>query len=161
MLIQSSAILESLEETVPEPPLLPSGPLARAKVRAVAAIIGCDIHPLNNAAVLNAPRRLGQDEAAVGAWVARWITAGLDAVEALIGEEGFGPARTRLNTPRHSQRMDRSVSVLCEPWTAGVSRQRRPSHRAGGSQTRSLVAALPIVRRTCGQINRQASVDKS
>ena len=89
MLIQSPAILEYLEETVPDPPLLPSDPLARAKVRAVAAIIGCDVHPVNNAAVLNTLRRLGQDEAAVGAWVAQWITAGLEAVESLIGEDGW------------------------------------------------------------------------
>src|SRR6516165_6307093 len=51
-LIQSGAILEYLEETVPEPALLPRDPVARAKARAVAGVIGSDIHPLNNVAVL-------------------------------------------------------------------------------------------------------------
>jgi maleylacetoacetate isomerase len=88
-LIQSPAILEYLEETVPTPPLLPQDPVARAKVRGVAAIIGCDVHPLNNVAVLNTLRQLGQDEAAVQAWIARWITDGLTAVEQLIGDDGW------------------------------------------------------------------------
>ena len=94
VLIQSPAILEYLEETVPHPPLLPRDPVARAKVRGVAAIIGCDVHPLNNVAVLNTLRGLGQDEAAVLAWIARWITDGFAAVEQLIGDDGwcFGPA---------------------------------------------------------------------
>ena len=93
-LIQSSAIIEYLEETVPEPPLLPSDPVARAKVRSVAAIIGCDVHPLNNVGPLNALRRSGLDDAAVSHWIAQWITLGFTAVEPLIGEDGwcFGPA---------------------------------------------------------------------
>jgi len=94
VLIQSSAILEYLEETVPEPPLLPVDPVLRAKVRGVAAIIGCDVHPLNNVAVLNALRRSGLDDVAVSAWIAHWITQGLASVEQLIGEHGwcFGSA---------------------------------------------------------------------
>lgn len=89
-LIQSPAIIEYLEETHPEPPLLPRDPVARAKVRAVAAIIGCDIHPLHNAALLTYLRKtLGQDDAAVSAWIARWIGDGFAAVEALIGVSGF------------------------------------------------------------------------
>ena len=88
-LIQSPAILEYLEETVPTPRLLPQDPVARAKVRGVAAIIGCDVHPLNNVAVLNTLRQLGQDEAAVRNWIARWITDGLTAVEQLIGDDGW------------------------------------------------------------------------
>jgi maleylacetoacetate isomerase len=95
-LIQSAAILEYLEETVPEPALLPADPVARAKVRGVAGVIGADIHPLNNVAVLNTLRRIGLNEEAVSAWIAQWITRGLEAVEALIGEEGWclGPAPT-------------------------------------------------------------------
>jgi maleylpyruvate isomerase len=89
VLIQSPAILEYLEETVPHPPLLPADPVARAKVRGVAAIIGCDIHPLNNVAALSALRRLGQDEAAGSAWISRWITEGFEAVEQLIGQDGW------------------------------------------------------------------------
>ena len=93
-LIQSSSIIEYLEETIPAPPLLPSDPVQRARVRGVAAIIGADIHPLNNVAVLSTLRTLGQDEAAVSGWIAQWITLGLEAVEQLIGDQGwcFGPA---------------------------------------------------------------------
>ncbi len=93
-LVQSPAILEYLEETAPNPPLLPADPVARARVRGAAAIIGCDVHPLNNVAVLNALRAAGQDEAMIAAWIARWITEGLAAVEHLIGDAGwcFGPA---------------------------------------------------------------------
>lgn len=93
-LIQSSAIIEYLEETTPEPPLLPPEPLARANARGVAAIIGCDVHPLNNVGALNLLRRSGLDDAAVKAWIAQWITLGFGAAERLIGDDGwcFGPA---------------------------------------------------------------------
>lgn len=97
VLIQSPAILEYLEEVFPEPPLLPSSPLERAKVRAVAAIIGCDIHPLNNVSPLDYLRqRLGGDEIAVSNWIAEWIHAGFRGVEKLIEEDGycFGPVPT-------------------------------------------------------------------
>ena len=89
LLIQSPAILEYLEERYPEPPLLPRGLKARARHRAVAALIGCDIHPLHNASVINRLRSLGFDEPQVQAWIATWVRAGLQAVEALIGEEGY------------------------------------------------------------------------
>lgn len=94
-LLQSPAILEYLEETYPDPPLLPRDPVTRAQVRAVAAVIGCDIHPVNNSAQLNYLRReLGQDEGAVTAWISRWIQDGFAAVEQLIGTDdfAFGPA---------------------------------------------------------------------
>ena len=93
-LIQSSAILEYLEETVPQPPLLPADPVMRARVRGVAGIIGADIHPLNNVGPLTTLRGAGFDEPAVAAWIAQWITRGFAAVEALIAETGwsFGPA---------------------------------------------------------------------
>lgn len=85
-LIQSSAIIEYLEETIPNPPLLPADPVDRARVRGVAAIIGADVHPLNNVAVIATLRKSGLDEAAVTGWIAKWITAGLEAFEQLIGE---------------------------------------------------------------------------
>ncbi len=89
VLIQSGAILEYLEECYPQVPLLPAEPLARAQVRGVAALIGCDIHPLHNVSVLNRLRGLGHDEAQVQAWIAACISEGLGAVEALIGDHGF------------------------------------------------------------------------
>jgi maleylacetoacetate isomerase len=71
---QSLAILEYLEETHPEPPLLPREPLACAQVRAMALAIACDLHPLNNLRVLNYLRGpLGQDEQSVNAWYRHWI----------------------------------------------------------------------------------------
>jgi maleylacetoacetate isomerase len=88
-LIRSSAMIEYLEETIPAPPLLPADPVDRPHVRGVAAIVGADILPLNNVAVLGTLRQSGQDEAAVSAWIAKWITAGLEAVERLVGDEGW------------------------------------------------------------------------
>ncbi|MDU9403276.1 maleylacetoacetate isomerase [Pseudomonas sp. zfem004] len=89
LLVQSPAIIEYLEEVYPQPALLPAAAEARAKVRGVAAIIGCDVHPLHNVSVLNQLRQLGHDEAQVNQWIAHWIGQGLAAVEQLIGDEGF------------------------------------------------------------------------
>jgi maleylacetoacetate isomerase len=85
VLLQSLAIIEYLDEIHPEPPFLPKDPVARAQVRAVAQIIACDIHPLNNTSPLNYLRKhLKVDEAAVNAWYAHWVIAGFDAIEPLI-----------------------------------------------------------------------------
>lgn len=87
VLTQSPAIIEYLEERYPEPPLLPGDALERARVRAMAALIGCDIHPINNLRILNAIRnRFGADEEAVKAWCATWIQAGFDALEQMLPE---------------------------------------------------------------------------
>ena len=91
VLTQSPAILEWLEETHPQPPLLPSDPLSRARVRAMAALIACDIHPLNNLRVGKSLREdFGADQAAVDAWAARWIVPGFTALEALVERDGQG-----------------------------------------------------------------------
>ena len=90
VLLQSPAILEFLEETAREPSLLPNDDFSRAKVRAVAAIIGCDIHPLNNTSVLGyLKNELGQDQDAVNHWYGHWIQEGFAAVEALIDGPKF------------------------------------------------------------------------
>lgn len=89
LLLQSPAIIEYLEEAYPQPALLPYGAEARARVRAVAAIIGCDVHPLHNVSVLNQLRQLGHDETQVNQWIAHWISQGLAAVEQLMGDDGF------------------------------------------------------------------------
>lgn len=88
---QSPAILEWLEEAYPHPSLLPQGAAERAVVRAMAALIGCDIHPLNNLRVLKALKEdFGADQAQTDAWAARWISDGFNALEAMIGEHGGG-----------------------------------------------------------------------
>lgn len=94
LLLQSVAIMEYLDEVHPDPPLLPNDPLERARVRAVAQIIACDIHPLNNVASLNYLRSaFGADESAVKEWYRHWIVVGFEAVEALIkpAPYAFGP----------------------------------------------------------------------
>ncbi|GAA0614141.1 maleylacetoacetate isomerase [Brevundimonas kwangchunensis] len=91
VLTQSPAILEWLEEAHPTPPLLPADAIGRAQVRAMAALIGCDIHPLNNLRVGKALREtFGADQAAVDAWAARWIIPGFEALEALVARHGAG-----------------------------------------------------------------------
>lgn len=81
-LIQSMAIIEYLDEVYPDPPLMPKDPLARAYVRAVSQIVGCEIHPLNNVRVLKHLRtQFEADEAAVNAWYRHWIAEGLSGLE--------------------------------------------------------------------------------
>ncbi|MBU1324800.1 MAG: maleylacetoacetate isomerase [Alphaproteobacteria bacterium] len=91
ILTQSPAILEWLEETRPEPPLLPRESGDRAAVRAMAAIVACDVHPLNNLRVLTALRTdFRADADQVNAWADRWISAGFDALERLVERHGAG-----------------------------------------------------------------------
>jgi maleylpyruvate isomerase len=88
VMIQSPAIIEWLEEKHPTPALLPQGAEARAHVRALAAMVGCDIHPLNNRRVLQTLRKqFGADEAAVNAWCGTWMSDGFDAYEALVASD--------------------------------------------------------------------------
>ena len=88
VLIQSPAIIEWLEERYPAPALLPADPDQRARVRALAAIVGCDIHPINNRRILEYLRKqFKADEAAVNGWCATWISDGFDALEALLAAD--------------------------------------------------------------------------
>mgnify|MGYP006158550357 FL=1 len=88
VLIQSPAIIEWLEEKHPTPALLPASADDRAHVRALAAMVGCDIHPLNNRRVLQTLRKqFGANEDAINAWCANWISSGFDAYEALIAAD--------------------------------------------------------------------------
>lgn len=89
VLTQSLAILEWLEETQPQPPLLPKAAFARATVRAMCAAIAADIHPLNNLRILNALRSdFAAENPQVSAWIARWIGEGFAALEQLIARHG-------------------------------------------------------------------------
>jgi maleylpyruvate isomerase len=88
VLIQSPAIIEWLEERYPSPALLPAEALGRARVRALAAIVGCDVHPVNNRRILEALRHdFGADDVAVNRWCAKWIGDGFDAIEALLAAD--------------------------------------------------------------------------
>ena len=84
---QSTAIIEYLEETYPEPSLLPADPIAKARVRAFCQTIACDIHPLNNMRVLHYLREeLSCDEVAVKAWYENWVSSGFAALETQVKE---------------------------------------------------------------------------
>jgi maleylpyruvate isomerase len=85
ILIQSLAIIEYLDETYPDPALLPKDPMARAHTRALAELIACDIHPLNNIGPLRyLKNQMGQGQSAIDAWYHHWILEGFDALETLI-----------------------------------------------------------------------------
>ena len=88
VMTQSPAIIEWLEETHPTPALLPTSPDDRAHVRALAAMVACDIHPINNRRILEYLRHtLKTDEAAINPWCGHWITQGFDAFEAMLAAD--------------------------------------------------------------------------
>ena len=88
---QTPAIIEWLEERYPQVPLLPSDAFDRAHVRALAAIIGCDVHPINNRRILEAIRnRFGADQTAIDDWCGTWISSGFSAFDALVASRGSG-----------------------------------------------------------------------
>ncbi len=86
IITQSLAMIEYIDEIHPQPPLLPKDPIARAKVRAMAQLIACDIHPLNNLAPLQYLKRvLKHEQPEIDAWYHHWIIEGFTALEAMIG----------------------------------------------------------------------------
>jgi maleylpyruvate isomerase len=85
VLTQSLAIVEYLDEIEPEPPFLPADALARAKVRAIAQMVACDIHPLNNLIALQYLKRtLKHEQPDIDAWYHHWVIDGFKAIEAMI-----------------------------------------------------------------------------
>ncbi|MBN8846281.1 MAG: maleylacetoacetate isomerase [Sphingomonadales bacterium] len=99
ILIESPAILEWIEARWPDPSLLPSSPEDAAMVRAIAALVGCDIHPLNNLRVLNRLRsQFDASNAQVKEWIAHWVGQGFGALDQIIGRVGgrfaFGDSPT-------------------------------------------------------------------
>ncbi len=87
VITQSLAICEYLDEVFPEPPLLPRDPHMRARVRAFADVIACDVHPIQNLKILKRLEGLGLSEAQVAAWAVETIENGFDACEALIDDQ--------------------------------------------------------------------------
>ena len=91
VLTQSMAIMEWLEETYPDPPLLPRAAAGRARVRAMAQIMVADVQPLQNSSVTRyLQEKLHQDEAAVAAWRCAWVARGLAALEEMLGRDPPG-----------------------------------------------------------------------
>jgi maleylpyruvate isomerase len=87
VLTQSLAIIEWLDETHPNPPFLPTDSAGRARVRSLAYMIACEIHPLNNLRVLNRlGAQFGAEEDAVTDWFSHWVTETFDAIEATLAE---------------------------------------------------------------------------
>jgi maleylpyruvate isomerase len=85
ILIQSLAMIEYLDESFPDPPLLPANAMERAHVRAISQIIACDIHPLNNVAPLRyLKHQLKHEQAEIDAWYHHWVIEGFEAIEAMI-----------------------------------------------------------------------------
>jgi maleylacetoacetate isomerase len=86
VLIQSLAIMEYLDEVYPEPPLLPPEALARAHVRALAQLVACDIHPLNNLGPLRYLKNaLKHEQPDIDTWYQHWVLEGFEALEAMLG----------------------------------------------------------------------------
>jgi maleylpyruvate isomerase len=90
VLTQSLAICEYIDETQPDPPLLPADPLARAHVRAAAQVIACDIHPVQNLKILNRLRALAIAEEQVTQWARTTIAEGFDALVDLLPDQASG-----------------------------------------------------------------------
>ncbi|MDB5425742.1 MAG: maleylacetoacetate isomerase, partial [Phenylobacterium sp.] len=90
VLTQSLAILEWLEEEYPDPAILPKTALDRQAVRAMAAIVACDIHPLNNTRVGRRLHKMGIDQAGILDWIQGWIRDGFDALEPMVARHGQG-----------------------------------------------------------------------
>lgn len=87
VIAQSLAIMEFLDETVPEPPLLPADPLGRARVRMLSQMIACDIHPVNNLRILNALRsRYGADDTEIADWFRHWVNETFQPLEKILSQ---------------------------------------------------------------------------
>lgn len=87
MIAQSLAIIEFLDETVPNPALLPSDAAGRARVRMLSQMIACDIHPVNNLRILDALRsRYGADDAAIADWFRHWVGETFRPMEKMLSE---------------------------------------------------------------------------
>jgi maleylpyruvate isomerase len=88
---QSLAIIDYLEESRPEPPVLPADAAGRARVRMIAQMIACDIHPIDNLRVLKYLREtLGQPQETIAEWYNHWIGEGFDAIEAVLASGSTG-----------------------------------------------------------------------
>ncbi|EJT82900.1 maleylacetoacetate isomerase [Pseudomonas putida S11] len=144
LLVQSPAIIEYLEEVYPQPALLPATAEARAKVRGVAAIIGCGYPPgCTTSACSTGCARPARTKGQVNQWIGHWISQGLAAVEQLIGDHGFcfgdepglagclsDPAVVRGRTLQHRPRQLPAHPAGCRPGGGATRRLPRPTQRS-------------------------------
>lgn len=138
VLTQSVAILEWLEERFPDPPLLPADADGRAIVRAMVATLATDVHPLHNLRTLKALRQdFDASEAQVDAWMARWMTDGFAAIEALIARHGGDFAYG--DTPTLADCV--TVPALYSAARFGVDTGPYPRLVASGARTAALAEA--------------------
>ncbi|MEA1083325.1 maleylacetoacetate isomerase [Sphingomonas sp. CD22] len=138
VLTQSIAILEWLDERFPDPPLLPADADGRAIVRAMAATLATDVHPLHNLRTLKALRQdFDASEAQVDAWMARWMTDGFAAIEALIARHGGDFAYG--DTPTLADCV--TVPALYSAVRFGVDTGPYPRLVASGARTAALAEA--------------------
>jgi maleylacetoacetate isomerase len=145
LLTQSLAIIEYLDEVHPQPPLLPSDPVDRAQVRALAQLVACDIHPLNNVGPLRYLKNaLGQDQTHIDAWYHHWVLEGFEALEAMVrpGPYAYGGEVTladlclvpqvanarRLKVPL--ERFPKIVAIDATCATLAAFEQARPENQA-------------------------------
>jgi maleylacetoacetate isomerase len=100
LITQSMAIIEYLDEIVPQPPILPRDPYGRARVREIAYVVGCDIHPVNNLRVgLYTKEKFGASDDDVARWHRHWIRAGFDALEIMLSGSPHTGAYCHGDTP--------------------------------------------------------------
>ena len=123
-LIQSLAIIEYLDEIHPDPPFLPQTPGERARVRALADIVACDIHPINNLRVLRyLSHSFGRSESDIAVWYNHWIEAGFQALEALLFLAPWPSYRLLAispsvrHTPRFCQQFQVFEIIVAYHWT--------------------------------------------
>jgi maleylpyruvate isomerase len=156
-LTQSLAIIEYLEEIHPNPALLPRDPFQRARVRAFALAIACDIHPLNNLRVLNKLRGdFGADQKGIEAWYRHWIGLGLAALEAMVDPQAakgvcFGqqPGLADLClVPQmaNARRYGCDLSAIPKLVAIDAALQQRPAFRAAAPEAQPDFEAPPAVR---------------
>ena len=145
-LTQSLAIIEYLEETHPEPPLLPRDPIERARVRAFALAIACDIHPLNNLRVLNRLRSdFNAGQIAIETWYCHWIGLGLSALEAMVGDRAAAKGLCFGEQPgladiclvpqmANARRYDCDISAMPKLVAIDAALTKRPEFRAAAPE---------------------------
>lgn len=123
-LTQSMAIMEWLEETHPQPPILPADAEGRARVRALSQVIACEVHPLNNLRVLmDLQSRFGADEAAQKDWFLHWLTLSFDALETQLSQDRatglfcHGDTPTMADICLYAQVWNnRRFAIATDPW---------------------------------------------